>query len=205
MLFDHDPRQPVVATILDANVVALDSTDWALKAEFEVEADAWQPIQDRFDAEGVPGGFSFSATVPQATPPSGQTPLVVLAADAAAWTDLDREKAGAILNEVAPTSVARLFQYSGVELATIYFILGNVGLSVLGSAAYDAIKYLIAKRDGSTRIEIHRQDPDGTTAKAIVITDNPDIAQEALETLKDNGPSKSGQHFDAKKHLWLDY
>jgi hypothetical protein len=139
MLFDHDARNPIEARCLDTKVVSLEGGNAALETTFEIEADAWAQIQQRFADAGVPGGFSFTATAPQAAPASGRDAIVTLAADAAAWTDEDRVEAGELLDAVIPTQTDRLFQYSAVDLATIYLILRDVGLGVLGNAVYDAL------------------------------------------------------------------
>lgn len=204
MLFDHDAHQRIEARCIDANVVPLEDGRFVLEATFEVDADAWKGVQSTFDEAGVAGGFSFSATVDQTPPRSGEEAAVTIAADAAAWTDADRDEARALLDAVVPTRSARLFQYSVIELATVYLVLGPVAFGVLGNAAYDAIKHLVGRRTGKTRVEIHRQESDGTVTKAIVTTGDPDVAHAALESL----PRKQAQpvvSFDTTKRLWLDH
>jgi hypothetical protein len=203
MLFDHDARERIEARVLDAQVVPPDQGHSALDVVFEVDAEAWEGIQDRFADAGAPGGFSFSATVPQVAPKSGDEALVILAADAAAWTDRDRAEAGALLDAVVPTQTDRLFQYSGLELATIFLVLAEgVGLGVLGNVVYDALRRLLSRRKSETRIEIHRRSPDGRSLKAIVTTSDPEIAREALETLSENQEAPTA-HFDTDTRRWL--
>lgn len=205
MLFDHDVREPISADFLDAQVVPLGDGNSVLEATFEIDADAWEKIEDGFAQAGVPGGFSFTATVPQTAPGSGEAPMVTLAADAAAWTDQDRAEAGALLDAVAPTRTDRLFQYSGIELATILIVLAEgVGVGVLGNAAYDALKRLLNRRTGETRIEVHRHSADGTSQKAIITTEDPAIAREALESLESEQSGRTVT-FDTQKRLWLDH
>jgi hypothetical protein len=204
MLFDHDAHQPIAARYIDANVVPLEDGNFALEADFEVDADAWQAVQSTFDEAGVAGGFSFTATADQSPSQWGEEAAITIAADASAWTDAERDEARALLDAVVPTRSARLFQYSGIELATVFLVLGPVALGVLGNAAYDAIKYLVGRRSSQTRVEIHRQGSDGTVTKAIVTTSDPDVAQAALESLpRDQSPPVVS--FDTKKRLWLDH
>jgi len=204
MLFDHDARHTIATQCLEAQVIPLDDGHWALEATFDVDANAWSKVEAKLTDAGVPGGFSFSATAPQVKPTSGNKALVTLAADAAAWTDRDRAEAGALLDAVVPTRTDRLFQYSGVELATIFLILHEVGLGVLGNAVYDALKHLLLRRRADSRIELHRSTPDGAVVKAIVTTNDPEIARAALETLETDQRTPVA-HFDAQKRLWLNH
>jgi hypothetical protein len=205
MLFDHDARQTIVADWTDAEVVPLDDGESALEVTFEIDAEVWAQVQDKFDDVGVVGGFSFTSTVSQVAPRSGRPAAVVLAADAAAWSDHDRAEAGALLDVVIPTQTDRLFQYSGVELATIFLVLAQeVSLGVLGNAAYDALRHLIGRRTEQTRIEIHRRDASGDVLKAVITTSDPDVAREALDTLRPAQPAPT-LHFDSTTRRWLDH
>jgi hypothetical protein len=203
MLFNHDATRPLDVKILDAKVVALEDGEFALDATLEAEADAWATVQAEWARAGVRGGMSFTATSPQAGPQSGGTAQIVLAADAAAWSDEDRAAAAALLDAVVPTQVDRLFQFSAVELATVYLVLGNVALGVLGNAAYDAIRRLFRGRTASTRLEIQRTDRNGATVKAIVETDDAEVAVAAIEQL---APTQRAAviRYEVPKRLWLD-
>src|SRR4051812_3192016 len=61
MNFGHSPFEPIEATNVHAVVVGTDNGQHALDATFDVDADAWARVQERFDEAGVRGGFSFSA------------------------------------------------------------------------------------------------------------------------------------------------
>lgn len=192
MLFDHDARQRLDVEFVSADVVSIGDGEFGLDVVFEVEAADWDAVQERFDSAGVAGGFSFTATVPQAPPKSGQPPRAVIAADAAAWTDEDRVAAQALLDQVVPTQADQLFQYSAaVDVASVFLVLAQgVGLGVLGNAAYDAIKGLVGKaKAATTRVEIHRTAPDGSELKAIVTTSDPELARLAIQTLPETQAS----------------
>jgi hypothetical protein len=204
MLFDHDAREPIECRVISTQVVQRTDGEWALEAELSFDDESWCAIQDRFDAAGAPGGFSFTASVTQQHPKTGAPAEVCLAADAAAWTDRDRAEAGALLDEIVPTRVDRLFQYSAVELATILLLLGNVALGVLGNATYDVIKRLMRGRTGLTRVEIEFSKADGSAAKAVILTDDPEVVREALDALSSKEPSAT-MHYDVNRRLWLDY
>jgi hypothetical protein len=204
MLFEHDAAHPIAAVWVSSEVVALDNGEYALDATFEVVESDWEVVQAKWAEHGVPGGFSFTATTEQAPPASGEAPVVVLAADAAAWSDADRAEAAALLDEVVPTATARLFQYSAAVEAATVFIISGVGIGVLGNATYDALKRLILRREGaSTRIEFHRRESDGSTVKAIVTTSDPEVAKAALETLPSPQPSPL-VIYDRERELWRD-
>ena len=205
MVFEHDVTDRLNADIVAAEVVDIGDDEAALEAEFEIDADAWQRLQDRFQAAGVRGGFSFSAASTQAVPADGLAPAVTIAADAAAWSDAERLEAARSLAAVAPTQIDRLFQYSAIELAAVFLILKDVGLGVLGNAAFEALKSLMSRRpEVVTRIEIHRPRADGTVAKAVVVTSDPEVVRVAIEAL---APAPLGDiaWYDTEKRLWLDH
>jgi hypothetical protein len=178
MRFDHLVQRPIEYANANAQVVQIDGGHYALDVEFEVPTDRWSEIQSAFDAAGVTGGFSFTATVPDRQPTSGDTPVAVIAMDAAAWSEEDRERVRATLEREVPAGSALLFQYSAaIEIATVLLSLStNVGLAILGNAAYDAIKTLVSGRAKPTRIEIHRTSAGGESLAAVVETADADVA-----------------------------
>lgn len=204
VLFDHEVGDPIPVSNVDAAVVKTDDGEFAVEASFDVDSEIWASVQSRFKAAGVRGGFSFSATVPQRASSSGLAERAVIAADAAAWSDAERDEAQRILDEVVPTASARLFQYSAVEIATVILHLSeSVGLGVLGSAAYDALKALVRTRKAPTRIEIRRDAPDGSSVTAVITTDDPSVVDTALESLPE--VQTSPIHYKPPERLWSDY
>lgn len=205
MLFEHDVTQTIQARVIDAYTAPVDDGHHAVAAVFEVDADAWSEVETRFRVAGVLGGFSYRATAPQFPSKTGLDALVTLAVDAAAWTDKDRADAGALLDSVVPTRTELLFEYSGLELATLLIVIGQgVGLGILANAAYDAVKLLMTKRTAETRIEIHQHRADGSELKAVVRTKDPELARDALQKL--TAEERSGTvSFDPCEQLWLDH
>jgi hypothetical protein len=208
MVFDHDVTQPIEATVLDAVVIPIEDRHFAVEATFEIEEGAWASVQARFDDAGVPGGWSFTVTSPQTKPSSGVRAVVTISADAAAWTDRDRDDAREILDAVAPAESAYLFQYSAAaELATMFLeVAPQIGLGVLGNATWDAIKLLLHRRrgQGETRIAIHRTAPDGSKTTAVITTSDPEIARAALDALPEPQPSPTIR-YETTQRLWLDH
>jgi hypothetical protein len=208
MMFEHDVTQPIEAKVVDAKVVPVEDRHFAVEATFEVDREAWTSLQSRFHAAGVPGGWSFTAGALQTRPSSGQQPVVTISADAAAWTDRDRDEARELFDAVVPTQSARLFQYSALaELATMILqVAPGFGLGVLGNATWDAIKLMLTRRrgKGETRIEIHRTAPDGTKTTAVITTNDPEIARTAVEALPEPQTSPT-LRYDVPERLWLDY
>jgi hypothetical protein len=191
MTFDHDPSHPVRGRVLDAEVVPLGDGNVAVEVTYEVEESDWTAVQRAFAEAGVPGGFSYTFSSPDVMSQPDRAGDVVLAVDAAGWTDRQREEARALIDARAPTDSELLFQFSAiVDIAAVFVILSEVGIGVLGNAVYDALKGLVRARapEGHTRVEIHRSAPDGGTWKATVVTNDPEVVQRALEQLPEAQP-----------------
>lgn len=54
MNFDHSSLNPIEARFLSARIVDLDDGELALEATFEVDAEAWKEVEDRWDGQGCP-------------------------------------------------------------------------------------------------------------------------------------------------------
>jgi hypothetical protein len=202
MNFDHSALMPLEATNLTARVVDLDDGESAVDMTFDIDEEVWRSIEDRFSAAGVPGGFSFTAGALQISPPHGMKPVLVISADAAAFTDSERAKAGEVLSSLGPTQVNRLYQLSAVDLARVIIeIWPSLAIGVASSGLYDALKGLVSGRGEPTTIEIHRHRPDGSETKAIIRTEEPEVVRIALENLADEQLARS-IHFDADRQVW---
>lgn len=137
---------------------------------------------------GVPGGFSYTGGVTQITAAGGRQPVLVLSADAAAFTDDERRAAWESLSLSGPVQVNRLYEFSAADLARIFVeiwpeVVIGLGLNLSASAIWDGLKHLFSKREAPTTIEIRRHYADGRETKAIVTTADPEIAKFALENL----------------------
>lgn len=120
-----------------------------------------------------------------------------LAIDAQAWSDHDHDRAaaGALLDAVIPIQTEPLFEFSAEDTATVVVALAEgVALGVLGNAVYDATALLVGRRRPRTRIEIHREMPDGSTRKATVTTDNAEVAEAALRALEEQPPRRDARY-----------
>lgn len=191
MNFDHSSLAPLQTQNLVAKIVELDDGEQALDATFEIEEEAWRTVEGEFDRAGVPGGWSFTAAEPQIRPSEDQKPLVVISADAAAFTDADRTVVWEAISETVPVQVNRLFQFSAVtEVVRVIVeiwpeVAVALGVNLSSSVIYDGLKRLFSKGRKQTTIEIRRNYADGTETNAIVTTDDPEVARLALERLED--------------------
>lgn len=191
MTFDHSSLALLQTQNLVAEVVELDDGEQALNATFEIEEEAWRSVQDEFDKVGVSGGWSFTAGEPQIRPSKGQRALLVISADAGAFTDADRKAAWEAIPEPVPAQVNRLFQFSAAtEAARVIVeiwpeIAVAFGVNLSSSVIYDGLKRLLSNGREKTTIEIRRNYADGAETNAIVTTDDPEVVRLALERLED--------------------
>lgn len=202
MNFDHSALLPLEATNIVASVVDLDDGESAVDMTFDIDDEVWRSIEDRFSAAGVPGGFSFTTGVLQIAPAHGGQAVLVISADAAAFSDSERADAGEVLSSLGPTQVNRLYQLSVVDLARVIIeIWPSLAIGVASSGLYDALRRLISGRREPTTIEIHRYRPDGSQAKAIIRTEDQEIVRIALENLAEEQETHA-IHFDAERQIW---
>jgi hypothetical protein len=70
----------------------------------------------------------------QTAPAHGLQPVLVISADAAAFSDSERAEAGEVLSSLGPTQVNRLYQLSVVDLARVIIeIWPSLAIGVAGS------------------------------------------------------------------------
>jgi hypothetical protein len=217
MAFDHDVTRPLRGVVLEPRIEA-DGDHYRLVGELEIEQDDWDYMQARFAQAGVGGGFSFSATEQQAHldgPPD--MPPLMLSADAAAYSDEQRLRAGAMLARVAPVEVNRLYQFN-VDAATIMLaivvpMLVNLSTSFMYDALKDALLELLGgreKRDderaplASSRVQLELEHEDGRKQYALIESDDPELVRAAIDSLGRVIASADDQlRFDAADRLWL--
>jgi len=207
MTFDHSSLDLLPARNLVAEVVDLDDGEQALDATFEIEEEAWGSVEDEFDRAGVLGGWSYTAGEPQIRPSQNERPIVVISADAAAFTDADRVAAWEAISESVPAQVNRLFQFSAAaEVARVIVqiwpeVAAALGLNLSSSVIYDGLKRLFSKDRRQTTIEIRRNYADGTQTNAIVTTDDLELIRLALERL-DHRQQTTTIVFDLVEQTW---
>lgn len=205
MNFDHSVLEPIEVRNVRAAVVELGDGQHAVDATFDVDGAAWEPVQDRFDAAGVPGGFSFSAGETQLAPSGGRDPQISLSADAAEFTDDDRAEAWRLLEVTGPANVTRLYQFSAHEfirvIVDVWAIAGPFVVNLASSGMYDALKFLVGRHQEPTTVEIHEHRPDGSRSTALIRTNDPTMLRAALEALPD--ATEPVQEFDAATGRWL--
>lgn len=207
MTFDHSSLAPLPARNLTAQVVDLDDGEQALDATFEIEEEVWKAVEGKFDRADVPGGWSFTAGEPQVLPSTNEKPLVVISADAAAFTDADRKAAWEAISESAPAQVNRLFQFSAAaEVARVIVEIWPevgvaLGVNLSSSVIYDGLKRLFSKGRKKATVEIRRNYADGTETNAIVTTDDPEMIRLALERLDDRQQAVTIV-FDLDEQTW---
>lgn len=180
MHLNHRANGSLDSTILDVRIEQISDTDHALVIDFDANRDAWEAVEDEWNAAGAPGGFSAAITQLQEKLAGPQVPPAVLASDAAAYTDEERTEAARLISQPAAVEVRRLFQFSDLEFAKIALeFTREVGAGLL----VGAVCYLVGRRDGDSHVEIRRTEANGTTTTAVLDTSDPEIVRAALESL----------------------
>lgn len=205
MNFGHSPLEPIDVKNVHAEVVETEHGQHALDATFDVDADAWARVQERFVEADVRGGFSFSAGEKQLGTSSGERPMVSLAADAAAFTDEDRAAAWNLLEQSGPAEVSRLYQFDAQEIlrviVDVWAITGPFIVNIASSGIYDALKLLVRRHRDPTVIEIREHRPDGGYSTAVIRTDDPEMLRTALGTLSGT-PTGDLKRFNEAAGRW---
>lgn len=185
MLNSHDVRRPLWSKVHEARVRDRDDGFKEVWARILVERDSWNEYESDRLAAGAPGGFSFSATEPIAVLPSSSdrddAPLM-LAGDAAHWSDDELLNARAVLSGVGEVSVARRYQFAQTPEAVLVLVIALPELTgLLSNAAYDGLKRLF-NEDRRTVLHLHVKDGDQEVV-ARLETDEPDVLDDAIEFL----------------------
>src|SRR4051812_36268713 len=209
MVMNHDSLQGVKASNVEAHIVELDQED-ALVIEFDVPADRWDEIQSVWAQAGAPGGFSYTTTATQEIFGEGP-PLIVIAADADAFTDEERSAAGKAAASLGPVEVQYIFEFAAeLEAARIILeIASQFCVGIAGSLAATTIKDAVDKLFGGnkrqSRVDIRVFNEDGTIkAAGVVHTDDPDVVGRAIEGLEHMGQSGHDvERFDADSKGWV--
>jgi hypothetical protein len=139
-------------------------------------------------------------------------PSLSLSADAAAYSDEQRLRAGQMLSRVAPVEVNRLYQFN-VDSATILLVIVLpmlVGLSTnfLHDVLKDALLELLpGRRDDETvrsRVQIELEHEDGRKQHALIESDDPEVVRAAIDSLGQViADADERLRFDPVDRLWL--
>jgi hypothetical protein len=215
MAFDHDVTLPMRGRVLEPRIQAVGEYH-QLVGELEFEEEDWDYMQARFAEAGVGGGISFTAGEFQAhlDGPSDVPPLL-LAADAAAYSDEQRLRAGEMLTRVAPVEVNRLYQFN-IDVATIMLVivvpmLVNLSTSFMFEVFKDALLELLkgrAEDEGArlsrSRIQLELEHEDGRKQHALIETDDPEVVRAAIDSLSRVVDTPADRlRFDPVHRLWL--
>jgi hypothetical protein len=210
----HDAFRPWEAEIGRVWIEEGSDGEHAVMAEFTVEKDLYDEMAEEFERKGGPGGFSFSASTPQATLTAAEgapsTVPVHLSADFAAWEDVDRLEAGRILRNAASVEVSQFFELSAAEdvARVIIEIPGEIWdellLGVGANFLTEALKFLVRKRRTKSVIEI-RDDRAESRKVARIETDDQEIVEDAIASLGGAAPAETlgNFEFDPERGLWV--
>jgi len=195
MINQHDPMHPIDCRCLRAQVVELSDGFKAVEADFEVDAEAWAAVEAEWAAVGAPGGFSFSCAEWFDT---AMEASLKLAADPHYFSDADIKKAAEIMSSAGTVKAGRLYQFAAVPPPHIVVDLGavltTIPVSVLGSAIYDGLKYLLLR-------VIHRKDEPAVETQIDFHTDSQtlqirssdaEVLKHALDRIGDAIESRNG-------------
>lgn len=194
MLASHDSTRPLHAKVLDARVRKRDDGHFEVWAEFEADREAWEQYEQARAAANARGGFSIAFTTPlgvfEVDAPG--RPTVNIAADAFHFSDEDLAEAGRVLAPHANVNVSHLFQLSAEPPVKVVLEYGLVLLASLppelfGSLVWESLRALVSKarrRGHSTIIDFIAYGSEETwTTKAMIKTDDADVAKEAIRRL----------------------
>jgi hypothetical protein len=174
MLANHDPRRPIEAKILIAEVRPTERGGKGVWMEVEVPAGAMDGM----------GGFSFGASVTAFSVGPTGVPTVGLFADPSRNTEAEVEEAA---NALAAAGVrVEGGVYLQFALSPEAVVLLTIGLELLvslgGAAIWDGLKKLVHRGEpNELRFQVDR--PDGEKVTALVRTTDPDVAKAAIEEL----------------------
>lgn len=193
MLIGHDLRRPLTSRVLDAAVRERPDGFKEVWARIVVDRRSWEEYERDRDAAGAPGGFSFSATEPLRALPAAnpaETSEIMLAGDAAHWTDAELIGAAEDFAGLGCVAVARRYQFAqGPEAVLVLQVALPILTSIVGTAAYEALKKLWRKHP-TTVLHLHVED-DGREVVAHLETTDPsglDAAVRSIESALQSRP-----------------
>lgn len=173
-LAEHDPLRPVDAKILVSEVRKTESGSLGVWVEAEVPLGSMDGM----------AGFSYGASVIAYRVGDSEAPVVGLFAEPSRVSESEIAEAADILAKKGLRVEAGPYLQFSIDPGVV--IVLAIGLEILvsvgGSAIWDAIKSLVhPKKDTEMRIQVEK--PSGEKVSALVRTNDPQVAEKALQTL----------------------
>jgi hypothetical protein len=186
----HDSRRPLRVENAKAEIEQRADGEYALWLEFDADEEGWAEYEAERDAQGAPGGMSFTLGEPfyEIEGRDGPTSVsVVVGGDAGHFTDAQIQAAADALAGVGAVKGERLYQFAVVStaLALVQFVLqqgAQVPANVFASWLYDALRRL--RPGGGTPAVDLQVIEDGAgrrTTAHIPAQTNPEVAKRAIE------------------------
>ena len=201
MIGNHDERNVVEARVLSVDLRR--TPTGALGVWVEVEFD------DEADVAGY-GGWSIGWFENNYQPADGDPrPVIRFGADAAHFTDEERDRAAAELGKVFAVSGGRYYQLgldgpAAVVLMVAAETIRSIPANVLGNLVYDALRHLIPSglRTKPTLFKFSVRNGSSET-RGVLETSDPELIREAIHTFGALVDSPSGMYvFDADDRTW---
>jgi hypothetical protein len=186
----HDSRRPLHVENVEASIEQRPDGGHVLWVEFDADEDGWAEYEAERDAKGGPGGLSFTLLGTFENLPGRGEPTsvsVVLAADAAHFSDQEIRAAADALADVGPVKASRLYQFAvaPTALALIQFLVqegAQIPPGVFSAWLYDAMRRL--RPGGGTPAVDLQLIEDGTGRRVlghIPAQTDPEVAKRAIE------------------------
>jgi hypothetical protein len=185
----HDSRRPLHVENIEASIEQRPDGEYALWVEFDADEDRWAEYEAERDAQGGPGGLSFTliGTFENLPGRGEQTSVsVVVAADAAHFSDQVIRAAAEALETAGPVKASRLYQFAvaPTTLALIQFLVqegAQIPPGVFSAWLYDALRRL-RPGGGTPAVDLELIE-DGTGRRVvghIPAQTDPEVAKRAI-------------------------
>jgi hypothetical protein len=186
----HDSRRPLHVENVEASIEQRPDGEYALWVQFDADEDRWAEYEAERDAQGGPGGLSFTLTGTFENLPGKGEPTsisLMVAADAAHFSDQEIRAAAEALTDAGPVKASRLYQFAAAPtaLALIQFLIqegAQVPPAVFGAWLYDALRRL--RPGGGTPAVDLQLIEDGTGRRVLAhipAQTDPQVAKRAIE------------------------
>jgi len=187
MLFNHDLSRPMHTSNVAAGVEPTEDGYLAAWAEFDVDQSAWEAYEAERDALGAPGGMSFAAASPIPGHDDIEEPEVLIAADAAHFSDDEILAGERKLSALGRSLGSRYYQFSVIPDAKVVldFTLGaldGVSINLLAATLYDTAKSFLKPRRATIFNLVAKQGSRGRRSlKLHLAADDPEALRVAME------------------------